>query len=865
MAGFAMCPACRAEYDDPADRRFHAQPNACPDCGPSVTLTWPGGGAFVDPDALDALQAAARALRDGAIVAVKGIGGFHVACLASDEARGGRAARAQAPRGQALRADGAEPRGGARAGLHDAPARGAALGRVRPIVLAPRRPDAAIAPSVAPGAPELGVMLPYSPLHHLLVSDLGETLVLTSGNVSDEPIAYEDDDARERLAQIADLFLVHDRPIETRTDDSVVRVADGRPLVLRRSRGHVPDSLPLPLDCGAHLLACGAELKNTFAVAKEGRAWVGHHVGDLKNYETLRSFTTGIDHFRRLFAVEPEVVAHDLHPEYLSTKHAQELEGVRLIGVQHHHAHLAACLAEHGESGPAIGAIFDGTGYGDDGTVWGGELLLGGLDRFERVGLLFPVRMPGGDAAVRQPWRMACAWLSGGAGRATGAAAPPARAGEAGCLAPGRLARRARRVRAAHHQRRPALRRRGGALRSAGRGELRGSGRRGAGGVADPAETGAYPLPLARGGRAARARRACHGPCDREGSRAGRARAGCVGALPQRAGRRDGGRVPEAAAREGIDTSCCRAACSRTARCSRGRARCSTRTVCACWCRSCFRRTTAASPMGSSPWRPPASAPNGGTAVFGLDDRLAGLAQGEGLALVLLVALLLGLRHASDPDHLAAVSTLIASDPEDGTRRAGRLGLAWGAGHALTLALFGLPVVVLQAYLPDPAQRAAEAAVGVMVMLLAIRLLLRWRRGHFHVHAHRHGQLEHRHLHPHQAEAHDHAHEPEARLGRSRAQAFGIGLVHGAGGSAGVSVLLVATIPEPGRGDRGADGAGRRHGRLDGAAVVRLRLRDHARSGAEADARLCAGDGSRRARLRRLVHARRRGAVPYLL
>ncbi len=182
-------------------------------------------------------------------------------------------------------------------------------------------------------------------------------------------------------------------------------------------------------------------------------------------------------------------------------------------------------------------------------------------------------------------------------------------------------------------------------------------------------------------------------------------------------------------------------------------------------------------------------------AVFGLDDRLAGLAQGEGLALVLLVALLLGLRHASDPDHLAAVSTLIASDPEDGTRRAGRLGLAWGAGHALTLALFGLPVVVLQAYLPDPAQRAAEAAVGLMIMLLAIRLLLRWRRGHFHVHAHSHGGLEHRHLHPHHDEAHDHVHEPETRLGRSRTQAFGIGLVHGAGGSAGVSVLLLATIP----------------------------------------------------------------------
>jgi hydrogenase maturation protein HypF len=288
--------------------------------------------------------------------------------------------------------------------------------RARPIVLAERRPGSGVAPSVAPAAPELGVMLPYSPLHHLLLSDLGDTLVLTSGNVSDEPIAYEDDDARGRLAQIADLFLLHDRPIETRTDDSVVRFAGGRPQLLRRSRGHVPDSLPLPVDCGRELLACGAELKNTFAVAKGGRAWVGHHVGDLKNYETLRSFVTGIDHFQRLFAVEPEVVAHDLHPEYLSTKHAQELAGVTLIGVQHHHAHLAACLAEHACAGPAVGAIFDGTGHGTDGTVWGGELLLGGLERFDRVGLLVPVRMPGGDAAVRQPWRMACAWLTAALG-----------------------------------------------------------------------------------------------------------------------------------------------------------------------------------------------------------------------------------------------------------------------------------------------------------------------------------------------------------------------------------------------------------------------------------------------------------------
>jgi hydrogenase maturation protein HypF len=242
-------------------------------------------------------------------------------------------------------------------------------------------------------------------------------LVMTSGNVSDEPIAYRDDDARERLSSIADLFLSHDRPIETRTDDSVVRVAkvstSPRPVFLRRSRGYVPAALPLP-DGGTPrpLLACGAELKSTFCVAKGERAWVSHHIGDLGNYETLRSFREGIAHFQRLFAVTPELVAHDLHPEYLSTKYALECDGVELLGVQHHHAHLAACLAESGETAPAVGAIFDGTGYGPDGTVWGGEFLFGDARTFTRAGSLVPVPLPGGAAAIRQPWRMARAWLS---------------------------------------------------------------------------------------------------------------------------------------------------------------------------------------------------------------------------------------------------------------------------------------------------------------------------------------------------------------------------------------------------------------------------------------------------------------------
>jgi hydrogenase maturation protein HypF len=411
MAGFEMCPACEAEYHDPADRRFHAQPNACPACGPRAEVRYAGGrpaaGEGVDP-----VAAAAEALLAGAILAVKGVGGFHLACVAADEevVADLRARKHREDKPFALMAPDLEA-ARALAALSEADER-LLLDPARPIVLAPRRSGARVAAQVAPLSAELGVMLPYSPLHHLLLTDVGVPLVLTSGNISDEPIAYRDDDACTRLAEIADLFLVHDREIETRTDDSVVRAANGRPQLLRRSRGHVPSALALPLACERHTLACGAELKNTFAVAKGRSAWVGHHIGDLKNYETLRSFTDGIDHFRRLFAVEPEVVAHDLHPEYMSTKHALELDGVDTLGVQHHHAHMAACLAEHGRTGPAVGAIFDGTGYGEDGSVWGGELLFGDLRGFERAGLLHPVRMPGGEAAIREPWRMACAWLS---------------------------------------------------------------------------------------------------------------------------------------------------------------------------------------------------------------------------------------------------------------------------------------------------------------------------------------------------------------------------------------------------------------------------------------------------------------------
>ena len=417
MAGFPMCPACQAEYCDPGNRRFHAQPNACPVCGPTVALI-PGVGS--DPASDDPVAAAAIALREGRILAIKGIGGFHLACRADRETPVAalRARKHREDKPFALMV-GSESVAGGLVSLGEAE-RAVLRSLARPIVLAPRRPDAAIAPSVAPGASELGVMRPYSPLHHLLMDDLAklgiEALVLTSGNVSDEPIAFHDRDALSRLSTIADRFLLHNRPIVTRTDDSVVRVvADGhggrRPLMLRRSRGYVPAALRLPGGTPRPVLGCGAELKHTFCLAKHDRAWVSHHIGDLQNYETLRSFRDGVAHFERLFAVAPEVVAHDLHPEYLSTKYALEREGIEFVGVQHHHAHLAACLAEHGVDGPAVGAIFDGTGYGTDGTIWGGEFLVGDRNDFTRVGSLMPACLPGGERAIRQPWRMARAWL----------------------------------------------------------------------------------------------------------------------------------------------------------------------------------------------------------------------------------------------------------------------------------------------------------------------------------------------------------------------------------------------------------------------------------------------------------------------
>ncbi|MEO3809258.1 carbamoyltransferase HypF [Sphaerisporangium sp. B11E5] len=407
MAGFAMCAACAAEYHDPADRRFHAQPTCCPDCGPRLRLVSARGDDLPG----DPVAGCAALLRDGGVVAVKGLGGYHLAVLASDEAAASALRRRKHREDKPFAVMVADVRQAALLCEVDDLAAALLSDGARPIVLLPRLDGGPVAPSVAPGNRHLGLMLPYAPPHHLLLAATGEPIVLTSGNVSDEPIAYEDADAFTRLAGIADVFLTHDRPIHVRTDDSVVRPFGGRGMLLRRSRGHVPEPVTLAWDVPRPVLACGAELKNTFCLAKGRRAFLSHHIGDLENYETLRSYTEGIAHFSRLFGIVPEVVAHDLHPEYLSTKHAAELDGVELVGVQHHHAHIASCLADNGEPGPVIGVAFDGLGHGTDGTLWGGEFLLADLAAAERAARLVPVPMPGGTAAIRQPWRMAAAYL----------------------------------------------------------------------------------------------------------------------------------------------------------------------------------------------------------------------------------------------------------------------------------------------------------------------------------------------------------------------------------------------------------------------------------------------------------------------
>ena len=388
MAAFPLCAACRREYDDPGDRRFHAEPIACPSCGPRVTLP---------------LEEAAGLLLTGRILAVKGLGGYHLACDATDEKAVARLRVRKLREEKPLAVMTADPHA-----LADLTAAEEALLRspARPIVLVRGRVDADLAPSVALGSPWLGLMLPYTPLHHLLCHDVDVPLVMTSGNRSDEPIAIDDGDAHRRLGDIADAFLSHNRPIHRRCEDSVVRAA----FPLRRSRGHVPGPLPLPVPATATVVAAGAELKSTFCVTRGTEAFLSPHLGDLDREAAYLAFRTDLELYLDMLGVEPAAVACDLHPEYLATKWARE-QGLPLVEVQHHHAHAAACLAEHGETGEALAVVLDGTGMGTDGTLWGGELLRCDLASFQRLTHLEPVPLPGGEAAIREPWRMAAVYL----------------------------------------------------------------------------------------------------------------------------------------------------------------------------------------------------------------------------------------------------------------------------------------------------------------------------------------------------------------------------------------------------------------------------------------------------------------------
>jgi len=436
MAPFKMCPDCASEYQDPLDRRFHAQPVACPVCGPKAWLEWrmEDGKQTVEGDR--AIHAAQKMLAEGKILAVKGLGGFHLACDATNVEAVAELRRRKLRVDKPFALMMPDTATIEEHCLISKAERELLESRQRPIVLLRRKPKSNVAPDVSPKQDTLGVMLPYTPLHYLLLSmDVGpqtastmvycplSALVMTSGNLSEEPIAIGNDEARQRLSTLADAFLLHNRDIRTRCDDSVVRVSGDQETesryhpfyFLRRSRGYAPNSLSLPFEVPP-ILATGPELKNTFCLTRERYAFLSHHIGDMENYETLRSFEDGITHFERLFRIQPEAIAYDLHPDYLSTRYAlerAERENLPGIGVQHQHAHCAACMAENGMDGsrPVIGVAFDGTGYGDDGAIWGGEFLVADYTGYERKLHLAYFPLPGGDAAIKRPARTALALL----------------------------------------------------------------------------------------------------------------------------------------------------------------------------------------------------------------------------------------------------------------------------------------------------------------------------------------------------------------------------------------------------------------------------------------------------------------------
>ena len=412
MRAFPLCAACRTEYEDSASRRYHAEPIACPACGPRLSLHDPRAPATTPPHGDDALHAALRALRAGEIVAVKGLGGYQLACDAQSATAVMRlrARKARPAKPFALMARDMEA---AHRLAHISAGEAALLAhRAAPIVLLQARADSVIAPAVAPGLRTIGVMLPATPLHHLLARGFEAPLVLTSGNRSDEPIVTTDGDALHRLHGIADVLLLHDRPIAQRYDDSVTRVVGGAAVVLRRARGFAPEPLRLRRPAPAPILALGGQLKAAFCLVRDADAFLSQHIGDLDDARTLAEYQHTLARHRALLRIDPIVLAHDLHADYATTRMADALPHEHAIAVQHHHAHVAACLAEHGESGPALGVVFDGAGYGEDGAVWGGELLAVEGAAYTRLAHLCYLPLPGGDAAARMPWRMALAALA---------------------------------------------------------------------------------------------------------------------------------------------------------------------------------------------------------------------------------------------------------------------------------------------------------------------------------------------------------------------------------------------------------------------------------------------------------------------
>ena len=420
MASFPMCADCQREYDDPLNRRFHAQPNACPVCGPQIWLEMAEEQGVITAEQDQALLAVQSLLREGKVVAVKGLGGFHLACDASNDdalallrERKGRVDKPFA----VMALDLETVRQIAEVSESEAKL---LTSKERPIVLLKKKSSSPLSQLVAPGNQMIGVMLPYTPLHYLLLTDVPlplAALVMTSGNFSDEPIVNDNEEARQHLAPLSDAFLFHNRDIVARCDDSVIRLWRGSKLPVRRSRGYAPFPVKLPFTT-LPVLAVGGELKSTFCLTKDNFAYLSQHIGDMENLETLAAFETVVRHFEHIFRVEPQVIACDLHPNYLSTRWAlKQAAYTPFVQVQHHHAHIAAVMAEHGLSGdkPVIGFSFDGTGYGTDGAIWGGEVLIADYEQFGRGAFLKYIPLPGGDAAIKRPYRLALAhlWAAG--------------------------------------------------------------------------------------------------------------------------------------------------------------------------------------------------------------------------------------------------------------------------------------------------------------------------------------------------------------------------------------------------------------------------------------------------------------------